>query len=256
MIQSIKSIVFNTKLWHSSFKNKNELRHWTERREAILSWYRCEKEYLFPFPSEDERVSQFDETTNALLTFIKKENEHASYLKDLLLHADSFRGLKVADIGSGPFPTLLVFNGCERYCIDHLIEAYEEMGYPLSPFKSDVHFLNAKSEAIPVPSGFFDVVISRNALDHVDDFAATAKEIRRVLKSDGVLQILVNYHEPTATEPHVLSDAVIRTEFSRLNLRKLLELRGAWGFRDGRTVLWSNAPASILNLKGTDERDK
>ena len=250
MIQNIKSMVYNTKLWHSAFKNRNELRHWYERKENIVGWYRGEKEYFFSFPLPEERVCQFDETTNALLTFIKKENEHASYLKDLLLHPDSFRGLKIADIGSGPFPTLLVFKNCQRYCIDHLIEAYESLGFPFEPFKTDVRFLNAKSESIPVPNSYFDAIISRNALDHVDDFPATAREITRVLKPGGILHILVNYHGPTPTEPHVLDDAVITREFSTLRLRKLLELPGAWGFLNGKTVLWSNAPESILEKSG------
>ena len=250
MFQTIKSRVYKTRLWHSAFKNRNELRHWQERKESIVSWFRGEKEYFFSFPLSEERVYQFDETTNALLTFIKKENQHASYLKDLLLRADSFRGLKVADIGSGPFPTLLVFENCERYCIDHLIEAYESLGFPLKPFKSDVHFLNAKSESIPVPNSFFDAVISRNALDHVDDFSRTALEIRRVLRPGGILHILVNYHRPTPTEPHVLNDSVIMSEFSELKLRKLLELHGAWGFSSGKTVLWSNAPQSVLATGG------
>lgn len=216
-----------------------------------MSWFRGERQYLFPFPLRDERVCQFDETTNALLTFIKKENEHASYLKDLLLRPDSFSGLKIADIGSGPFPTLLVFRNCQRYCIDHLIEAYETIGFPFEPFKTDVRFLNAKSESIPVPDSYFDAIVSRNALDHVDDFPATAREIIRVLKPGGILHILVNYHQPTPTEPHVLNDAVITREFRSLTLRKLLEIRGAWGFSNGKTVLWSNAPESILEKPGT-----
>ena len=35
---------------------------------------------------------------------------------------------------------------------------------------------------MPFEDGFFDAVISVNAIDHVNDFAETAKEIKRVLK--------------------------------------------------------------------------
>lgn len=249
MIATLKTYLYQTRLWHHAFKNRNELRHWRERRDRIVKWYRGEQPYLFPYPSADLRVWDFDEQTNALLTFIKMENQHASYLKDLLLRSDSFQNLKVADIGSGPFPTLLVFENCERYCIDHLINGYEELGFPLQFFKSDVRFINAKSESIPVPDGYFDAIISRNALDHVDDFQGTARELCRVLKPSGTLHIQVNYHQPTATEPHVLNDAVILANFNTLGLRKVVEINDAWGFTGGRTVLWSNAPESALAIE-------
>lgn len=246
MIQDFKAILYNTKVWHASFKNRNELRHWKDRRKSIIKWYRGEEEYLFPFPARPMKVSDFDEGTNALLTFINVENNHASYLSDLLLRKESFAGMKVADIGSGPFPTLLVFEKCERYCVDHLIEAYKAIGFPLAQFEAEIRFLDAKSECIPVGGGFFDAVISRNALDHVDDFSKTASEIRRVLKPGGVLHIMVNYHQPTATEPHVLSDRTIEGCFAGMGMRKLSEMEGAWGFENGRTVLWSNAPEVML----------
>ena len=249
MIQEFKSAIFRSKLWHSAFKNRGELRHWKQRKQSILKWYRGERSDLFPFPTASERVCHFDEVTNAFLTFIKVETLHASYLKDLLLRRDAFRGMRVADIGSGPFPTLLVFEDCERYCIDHLMTAYEEMGFPLKPFKQDVHFVHAKSENLPLPQAIFDAVVSRNALDHVDDFARTASEILRLLKPGGVLHILVNYHEPTPTEPHVLSDAAIQEHLGSVGVRKISEVEGAWGFRKGRTVLWSNAPQKILAME-------
>lgn len=247
MITTLKSYVYNTRLWHSVFKNRGELRHWRERQHNIIRWYRGEQPYLFPCPDAGHKISDFDEQTNALLTFIAFENQHASYLKDLCLRADSFKGLRVADIGSGPLPTLLVFQHCDRYCIDHLMDSYRALGFPISAFEPYLNFLQAKSEDIPVADHFFDAVISRNALDHVDDFAATACELRRILKPGGILHILVNYHQPTATEPHVLNDSVIQQNFRALNLRKIVETPDSWGFAGGSTVLWSNAPESILN---------
>ena len=247
MITVLKSYFYNTRLWHSVFKNRSELRHWRKRKESILRWYRGEQPYLFPFPDARHKISDFDEQTNALLTFIAFENQHASYLKDLCLRPDSFTNLRVADIGSGPLPTLLVFDDCDRYCIDHLMDSYRAIGYPLSAFEPCLNFIHAKSEDIPVPDHFFDAVISRNALDHVDNFAATARELCRILKPSGILHILVNYHQPTPTEPHVLDDSVIQENFSALALRKIVETPDSWGFAGGSTVLWSNAPESLLN---------
>lgn len=246
MLSELKSYLYGTRVWHSVFKNRGELRHWELRKLSIVKWYRGEGSYLFPCPNSESKVSGFDELTNALLTFIGVETKHASYLKDLWLTKESFSGARVADIGSGPFPTLLVFEDCERYCIDHLMESYRKMGYPISAFEPQLRFIGAKSESVPVTDGFFDAVISRNALDHVDDFDATAREIKRILRPSGILHVLVNYHRPTPTEPHVLNDAVILRNFESLGVRKISEAADSWGFDGGKTVLWSNAPAAIL----------
>ncbi|HEX7862993.1 MAG TPA: class I SAM-dependent methyltransferase [Verrucomicrobiae bacterium] len=246
MLAELKSFVYGTRVWHAVFKNRGELRHWELRKLSIVKWYRGEGSCLFPCPDAEAKINDFDEQTNALLTFIAVETKHASYLKDLCLKKESFRGARVADVGSGPFPTLLVFEGCERYCIDHLMESYRKMGYPISRFEPELRFIAAKSESIPVPDGYFDAVISRNALDHVDDFDATAREIRRILRPSGILHILVNYHRPTSTEPHVLNDEVIRGSFGSLGVRKVSEAADSWGFEGGKTVLWSNAPEAIL----------
>ena len=56
-----------------------------------------------------------------------------------------------------------------------------------------------------------DVVISRNAIDHVDDVTNTFSEIRRVLRKWGEIILSVNYREkPTACEPHILNDKTLR----------------------------------------------
>jgi len=247
MIATIKKKVYQTTVWHKYFKNRTEMDHWMSTVDRITKWYLGQKEYVFPFPSEDKKETRFSLRKNAILTYIKVETEDASYLRDLKLRADSFTGLKVADIGSGPLPTLLVFKDCDRYCIDHLIDAYRALGYPIDEFEATTRFINAKSEDIPLNDGYFDAVISRNALDHVDNFESTAEEIKRVLKPGGYLHILVNYHPPTSSEPLTLSDERILYNFGDVDIRKIHEANDAWGFKGGKTVLWSNLPAHLLN---------
>jgi SAM-dependent methyltransferase len=246
MTTALKRLVYQTMLWHRYFKNRTELGHWGQTLERIVKWHLGEEPYVFRFPTEAEKETRYSVTKNALMTFIAAENRHASYLHDLKLRANSFAGLKVADIGSGPLPTLLVFQDCDRYCIDHLIDVYRMIGYPIEEFEKEIHFVNAKSEQIPIESEFFDAVISRNALDHVDNFEKTAVEIRRILKPGGWLHILVNYHSPTSSEPQTLSDERILNCFGSLKIRKVLEEKDAWGFTGGKTVLWSNVPSSRM----------
>jgi SAM-dependent methyltransferase len=248
MLKVLKQKVYTSKIWHKKYKCRTELDHWRETAQRIVRWYQREEQYVFPFPDLDQMETRYDLQTNALLTYIKIETEHASYLKDLYLRADSFRGMRVADIGSGPFPTLLVFKDCERYCIDHLLDDYKELGFPVLQFGDRINFVAAKSEYIPFTHNYFDAIISRNALDHVDDFAATAKELKRLLKPRGFLHLCVNYHQPTSSEPIVLSDEVILENFSGLRLRKIDEKLNAWGFEGGKTVVWSNLPETRLDF--------
>jgi SAM-dependent methyltransferase len=246
MLTILKEKLYQTPVWHKFFKSRTERDHWLRTVYRITKWYEGRQPYVFPYPDPAIKETRFDPRTNAILTYIAVETADASYLRDLQLRSESFKGMKVADIGSGPLPTLLVFEDCDRYCIDHLLDTYREIGYPIEHFESLIRFINAKSESIPLPDRYFDVIISRNALDHVDDFEATAREIKRLLKPEGYLHILVNYHTPTSSEPLVLNDERIEANFGGMRMRKLAEAEDAWGFKGGRTVLWSNLPADRL----------
>lgn len=239
--------IFATKLWNRLGKNRFELDYWRTNIAAMTKWYRGEEKFReFPYPTEAEKETRYDERTNAAITYIEAENRLATYLSDLHLDAKVFSGKRVADIGSGPMPTLMVFEDCERWCIDHLMGQYEGLGYPNEHYSKDVTYLEAQSESLPVEDGFFDAVISRNALDHVDDFDKTAKEISRSLKLGGWIHILLNYHEPTRTETQVLTDERVKHAFAGHNLRIITEEEGAWGFEGGKTVLWSNLPDDMI----------
>jgi len=111
------------------------------------------------------------------------EITYPRYKKDLYLDDDDLFGKKVLDLGCGPHGGLIGFNGCDKYGIDHLINEYKKLGYPLD--KHGIKYYSAKSEKIPFPSAYFDIVICVNALDHVDSLEKTIEEISRVLKKGG-----------------------------------------------------------------------
>lgn len=144
-----------------------------------------------------------------------------SYLEALRLPADAFAGQRVLEVGCGPLVPGQVFLGCELHALDPLIDQYITAGFPLFDFP--VRSMSAPAEAMPYPDGYFDAVISVNALDHVDDFERAAAEIERVLRPGGRLAIEVEYHQPTQTEPLVLSDARMRSAFAGCDLTKVVE---------------------------------
>ena len=246
MLSAIRHRLFQSRVWQRFGKNRREAEFWRANAGKMVMWYLGEAPFRLPFPSPEIRETRYDLFKNAVLTYIRAETEMASYRTDLALRRDSFAGRRVADIGSGPLPTLNVFDDCERYCIDHLMDTYREIGYPLEEFEPETTFVEAKSEALPFDDGFFDVVVSRNALDHVDDFPATCREIERVLAEDGWLHIQLHYHEPTGAGPQRLHDQLVHECFDIKGLRKVREECGTWGFDNGKTVVWSNVPAPFL----------
>lgn len=245
--RAVQSAVFQSSPWNRLAKNRYELAHWQDLITQASGWYDGRTPFRFPFPDEATKEKRFGRVKNVLMTYIAAETEHASYRTDLLLPADVFRGMKVADVGSGPLPTLLVFDDCERTCIDHLMDEYRRIGYPLEEYEPTVRFVQAKSESIPLPDGTFDAVISRNALDHVDDFESTAAELIRILRPGGMLHLLLNYHLPTRTEPQAIDDARVLSAFAALPLHEVLEQKNAWGFDGGATVLWTTHPERMIS---------
>jgi len=51
--------------------------------------------------------------------------------------------------------------------------------------QNSLHILNAAGEALPLPSGTFDLVLSHEVLEHVQDDRTAAREMIRVLKPGG-----------------------------------------------------------------------
>ncbi len=123
------------------------------------------------------------------------------------------------------------------------MDKYLAAGFPIHLY-GDVKFIQGYSENIPVKDGFFDVVISVNALDHVDDFEKTAGEIKRVLKQDGWVVFHIHLHPPTQNEPLELADERVIKAFSGIkNFRKLAESKNKFGYQcagDESYSLWSN----------------
>jgi len=179
-----------------------------------------------------------------LLTFFR-DHQEVKYLKDLHLDENAFSGMKVLDIGSGPFPSGLCYKNAEIYCLDPLMGKYIEAGYPIHCYDSRAKFVQAMAEDIPFEDGYFDAVISVNAIDHVNDFAKTATEIQRVLKPGGRFRMHAHYHPKTTAEPIELNDEVFLHHYNWVhNLKRIHESNQKTGtvLSDTREkyVVWGN----------------
>jgi len=202
-------------------KYATEVAFWNEQLELLKAWFvdGTIDWWGIPAPSEPQKARCADYwAVNAVLTMHRLR---PAYLEELQLAPDVFRGRRVLEVGCGPLAPIQQFVDCDRHGLDPLIDVYIETGWPLWGY--DVTVVNGKAERMPYPDGYFDAVISVNALDHVDDFQTAAGEIRRILKRHGSLDLELEYHAPTVTEPQALSDAIVRNAFRSFDLKKMNE---------------------------------
>lgn len=230
-------------------KQYKEWLFWKQIFDKCIKWYTGDLEvlYTFPAPTEDMKVTEYTLPLNAIYTWVNTRIDR--YPKHLNIPRDYFKGLKILDVGCGPFPLALSFVDCDIYGLDPLIDEYKKIGFPLESYSNRLKYLKAAAENMPVKDNFFDAVISVNAIDHVDDLPTVAKEIGRVLKPDGILRMIVHYHEPTVCEPWSLNDDKVMEHFGQLGIKKVYEHKLS-DFPSGqivdskrrqeRLVVWSN----------------
>lgn len=120
-------------------------------------------------------------------------------------------GKVVADFGCGPRGSLVWASpALLRIGIDVLADRYADE-FADNILAHDMLYLKSTERVIPLPTGLVDVMFTMNAIDHVDDFAGTCREIVRVIKPGGLFIGSFNLEEPpSSTEPQQLSERVIR----------------------------------------------
>lgn len=199
---------------NAASKYQDEINFWRNELTRYQQWYNGEITELYeePSPKEEQKVKARNLKDSALLTFFNV-HQKTKYLEDLQLPKNAFDGLKVLDVGSGPFPSASAFEGADLFCLDPLVPAYIEAGFPLH-YYDNARFIHSFAEDMPVEDGFFDAAISVNAIDHVDDFFKTAQEIKRVLKPGGKVRMHMHYHEKALAEPIELNDEIVSKAFS------------------------------------------
>jgi SAM-dependent methyltransferase len=133
-------------------------------------------------------------------------------------------GKTVVSIGCGCTGDLAAFPAAVKVGIDPLLSVYQKLGLLLTDEAgSRTIYLSVGAESLPLLDDFTDLVICRNALDHMPKPEVGLGEIRRILKSDGILFASVDIGgAPTPDEPTVFSveslGALISDQFDVLTL--------------------------------------
>lgn len=130
------------------------------------------------------------------------------YCHYLEIKKESFQGKIVLDIGCGPHGAISCFDAKLKFAVDPLVHEYHR-SFDLSG--QDVIYLSCGSEKIPLLDGSVDVVLSRNAIDHVDNVEETISELHRVLRPGGEIILSINYQEfAHVCEPNVINEKILR----------------------------------------------
>jgi SAM-dependent methyltransferase len=205
-------------------KQDAELAYWQGELSRLDKWFRQGTVDWWglkpPAPEQKLFVSDLW-VVNAVAT---RNALRPTYLERLKVERDFFKNKRVLEVGCGPMAPILQFDDCERHGVDPLLNVYMAAGWPL--FAYDARFVNTGAELLPYPDGYFDAVMSVNALDHVDDFEQVASEMTRVLKPGGGVYFEVEYHTPTVTEPLRLSDNRVRNAFPGCELQLVASRSG------------------------------
>ena len=129
------------------------------------------------------------------------------YTKHFNLDENYYKDKRVLDVGCGPRGSLEWANmALERVGLDPLANEYLKLGAK----NHKMLYVNACAEDIPYEDNYFDIVTSFNSIDHVDDLTLVIKEIKRIVKPNGLLLLITDVnHKKTITEPNSLSWDVV-----------------------------------------------
>lgn len=194
----------------------------------FLFWKQLYESFVKECKTEEPKVkSCLDVSWN--ITFPRYKN-------DLFIDENSFLNQTILDIGCGPNGGIIGFQNCIKYGVDHLIDEYRKIGFPLD--RHNINYTNCKSENIPFENNYFDSIVCVNALDHVDSLDLTIKEIERVLKIDGCFLSQLNFRKnPTLTEPIVLNHDLIRDKFLGCGM-KIIESKYQYSIEDEKRYFY------------------
>ena len=119
------------------------------------------------------------------------------------LTRDDYAGKRVLDVGCGPRGSLEWADiAAERVGLDPLAESYLRLGAD----RHAMRYVTGTIEDPPLPEDHFDMVVSINSLDHVDDIERACAGLARMTAPGGSVLILTELgHEARDAEPQDFS---------------------------------------------------
>lgn len=131
--------------------------------------------------------------------------------------------MKVIVIGGSYYDNLPYVRTPYKWNVDHISHKYPELNFqgPELAKQGGCRDIAAKSNELPFPDGYADIVYSSNSLDHVDTPISTLVEISRIMKKSGKLYISVYYNSGFDDGKE---STVIDEEFIKYHIENLFSL--------------------------------
>ena len=180
---------------HQSYAAASE-----EKRGAYLREYTALQEYLKEVSggaagiSDSEAVRKQYSTADKLSTRISIHSKYSvnkqGFGNWITAHYRIGEGMSVLELGCGTGEMWAgkqeIIHRCGRFVLSDFSEGMLEKAKETLRDCSGIEYRQADIQDIPFEDGSFDVVIANMMLYHVPDLARGLREVRRVLKDDGV----------------------------------------------------------------------
>jgi ubiquinone/menaquinone biosynthesis C-methylase UbiE len=206
-----------------------------------IGWFLYHEKY-----GRDEFGSSYDAERRAYSRLLLEEV--ANYLSQ---KPTWFEDKTVVSIGCGCSGDLVTFPCRVKVAIDPLLHVYQQLGLLMSnEVGSPTVYLSVGAEELPLLSDYVDLVICRNALDHMHNPARALQEMRRILNNDGALFLSVDVGgEPTPDEPTVFS----ADSLEALLLQEQFEIISSAGDKEPHSA-WRPSSVRIMARKKPQTR--
>ena len=113
---------------------------------------------------------------------------------------------KILDLGCGSTCPSILFKNGEKYGVDPLVELFLEKDK--KKLTGKIKLLKGTGEDIPFDDNFFNVVLCRNALDHMDNIRKAMEEIKRVTKKRGIIILSIYTYPPFIAFLKIASECI------------------------------------------------
>lgn len=139
----------------------------------------------------------------------------------------SFDGKVVVEVGCGLGNFLRVITAKERIGVEPLLDKFSEL---FDMDVSGIQFIKGKGESISLPDNKADVIFCSNVLNHTQYPEMCLKEIRRILKEDGILFFDIHFDYQTVLHPHVFNRDSIKELLEKyFNIERTIDKEVKWG---------------------------